>query len=141
MTDVLPYANLHTIHFSWTGPSVGWWLLAHGPVIFLMSWYILSTPWDYHFLDPNKPIIFLLWTSWGLLSLLRRYLDLWDRILISTTFLLLIPFSVTLAPYTLILVTVIQISSAEGQKKSSSFCSCHPTVVTLYYVAIIFMYM
>ncbi|XP_045857086.1 olfactory receptor 2AJ1-like [Meles meles] len=62
-------------------------------------------------------------------------------ILISTTILLLIPFSVILASYTLILVTVIQISSAKGRKKAFSTCSSHLTVVTLYYGAIIFMYM
>lgn len=38
-------------------------------------------------------------------------------ILISTTILLLIPFSVILVSYTLILVMVIQITSAESQKK------------------------
>ncbi|XP_026363998.2 olfactory receptor 2AJ1-like [Ursus arctos] len=62
-------------------------------------------------------------------------------ILISTTILLLIPFSVILASYTLILVTVIQMSSAEGRKKAFSTCSSHLTVVSLYYGAIIFMYM
>ena len=39
-------------------------------------------------------------------------------ILISTTILLLIPFSVILASYTVILVTIIQKASAEGRKKS-----------------------
>ncbi|XP_045651746.1 olfactory receptor 2AJ1-like [Ursus americanus] len=62
-------------------------------------------------------------------------------ILISTTILLLIPFSVILASYTLILVTIIQMVSAEGRKKAFSTCSSHLTVVSLYYGAIIFMYM
>ncbi|XP_057564389.1 olfactory receptor 2AJ1-like [Hippopotamus amphibius kiboko] len=62
-------------------------------------------------------------------------------VLISTTILLLIPFSVILASYTLILVTIIQMSSTEGQKKAFSTCSSHLTVVSLYYGAIIFMYM
>ncbi|XP_057564388.1 olfactory receptor 2T27-like [Hippopotamus amphibius kiboko] len=62
-------------------------------------------------------------------------------VLVSTTILLLIPFSVILASYTLILVTIIQMSSTEGQKKAFSICSSHLTVVSLYYGAIIFMYM
>uniref|UniRef100_G1MJU9 Olfactory receptor n=1 Tax=Ailuropoda melanoleuca TaxID=9646 RepID=G1MJU9_AILME len=62
-------------------------------------------------------------------------------ILISTTILLLIPFSVILASYTLILVTIIQMASAEGRKKAFSTSSSHLTVVSLYYGAIIFMYM
>lgn len=62
-------------------------------------------------------------------------------ILISTTILLLIPFSVILASYTLILVTVIQMASAESRKKAFSTCSSHLMVVSLYYGAIIFMYM
>ncbi|XP_077007844.1 olfactory receptor 2AJ1-like [Tamandua tetradactyla] len=62
-------------------------------------------------------------------------------VLISTTILLLIPFSVILASYTLILVTIIQMVSSEGRKKAFSTCSSHLTVVSLYYGAIIFMYM
>ncbi|XP_042639232.1 olfactory receptor 2T27-like [Orycteropus afer afer] len=62
-------------------------------------------------------------------------------VLISTTILLLVPFSVILASYALILVTIIQIASTEGRKKAFSTCSSHLTVVSLYYSAIIFMYM
>ena len=62
-------------------------------------------------------------------------------VFISTTILLLIPFSVILASYTLILVTIIQMTSTEGRKKAFSTCSSHLTVVSLYYSAIIFMYM
>ncbi|KAM5168349.1 olfactory receptor 2T27-like [Callospermophilus lateralis] len=62
-------------------------------------------------------------------------------VLISTTILLLIPFSVILASYILILVTIIHMASAEGRKKAFSTCSSHLVVVSLYYGAIIFMYM
>ncbi|XP_004482666.3 olfactory receptor 2AJ1-like [Dasypus novemcinctus] len=62
-------------------------------------------------------------------------------VLVSTTILLLIPFSIILASYTFILVTVIQMTSSEGRKKAFSTCSSHLTVVSLYYGAIIFMYM
>ncbi|XP_007516507.1 olfactory receptor 2T27-like [Erinaceus europaeus] len=62
-------------------------------------------------------------------------------VLISTTILLLIPFSIILVSYTLILVTIIQMASHEGRKKAFSTCSSHLIVVSLYYGAIIFMYM
>lgn len=62
-------------------------------------------------------------------------------VLVSTTILLLIPFLVILSSYTLILVTIIQMTSAEGQKKAFSTCLSHLTVVSLYYGAIIFVYM
>ncbi|KAM6224134.1 olfactory receptor 2AJ1-like [Rhynchocyon petersi] len=62
-------------------------------------------------------------------------------VLISTTILLLIPFSVILASYTLILATIIQMDSTASRKKAFSTCSSHLTVVSLYYGAIIFMYM
>uniref|UniRef100_A0A8C5XXZ1 Olfactory receptor n=1 Tax=Microcebus murinus TaxID=30608 RepID=A0A8C5XXZ1_MICMU len=62
-------------------------------------------------------------------------------VFISTTILLLIPFSVILTSYTLILVTITQMASVEGRKKAFSTCSSHLTVVSLYYGAIIFMYM
>ncbi|KAM4869493.1 olfactory receptor 2T27-like [Urocitellus parryii] len=62
-------------------------------------------------------------------------------VLISTTILLLIPFSVILASYILILVTIIHMASAEGRKKAFSTCSSHLVVVSLYYGTIIFMYM
>nr|XP_002723468.2 olfactory receptor 2AK2-like [Oryctolagus cuniculus] len=62
-------------------------------------------------------------------------------VLISTTVLLLIPFSAILASYSLILITIIQMTSAEGRKKAFSTCSSHLMVVSLYYSAIIFMYM
>ncbi|XP_073077546.1 olfactory receptor 2AJ1-like [Manis javanica] len=62
-------------------------------------------------------------------------------VLVSTSILLLLPFSVILASYTLILVTILQMASAEGRTKAFSTCSSHLTVVSLYYGAIIFMYM
>ncbi|XP_064135803.1 olfactory receptor 2T6-like [Loxodonta africana] len=48
--------------------------------------------------------------------------------LISTTILLVIPFSVILASYLLILITLIQMASTEGQKKAFSTYSSHLTV-------------
>lgn len=62
-------------------------------------------------------------------------------VLICAIIMLLIPFSVILTSYTFILVTISQRASAEGRKKAFSTCSSHLTVVSLYYGAVIFMYM
>ncbi|ELW48379.1 olfactory receptor 2T11 [Tupaia chinensis] len=62
-------------------------------------------------------------------------------VLISTSILLLLPFSLILTSYSLILVTILQMASATGRRKALSTCSSHLAVVSLYYGAIIFMYM
>uniref|UniRef100_A0A8C8YN07 Olfactory receptor n=1 Tax=Prolemur simus TaxID=1328070 RepID=A0A8C8YN07_PROSS len=55
--------------------------------------------------------------------------------------MLLIPFSVVMASYTRILITVQQIKSAEGRKKAFTTCSSHVIVVTLFYGAALYTYM
>ncbi|XP_045422830.1 olfactory receptor 2T6-like [Lemur catta] len=55
--------------------------------------------------------------------------------------MLLIPFSVVMASYTRILITVQQIKSAEGRRKAFTTFSSHVIVVTLFYGAALYMYM
>ncbi|XP_055980703.1 olfactory receptor 2T6 [Sorex fumeus] len=55
--------------------------------------------------------------------------------------MLLIPFSVVIASYARILITVHQMNSAEGKKKAFTTCSSHITVVTLFYGAALYTYM
>ncbi|KAL2770560.1 olfactory receptor 2T6, partial [Daubentonia madagascariensis] len=55
--------------------------------------------------------------------------------------MLLIPFSVVIASYTQILITVHQMKSAEGKKKAFATCSSHMIVVTLFYGAALYTYM
>ncbi|XP_069323626.1 olfactory receptor 2T6-like [Eulemur rufifrons] len=55
--------------------------------------------------------------------------------------MLLIPFSVVMASYTRILITVQGIKSAEGRKKAFATCSSHVIVVTLFYGAALYTYM
>ena len=55
--------------------------------------------------------------------------------------MLLIPFSVVTASYTRILITVHQMTSAEGRKKAVATCSSHMMVVTLFYGAALYTYM
>ncbi|XP_048213679.1 olfactory receptor 2T6-like [Perognathus longimembris pacificus] len=55
--------------------------------------------------------------------------------------MLLIPFSVVIASYVQILVTVHHMKSAEGKKKAVATCSSHVMVVTLFYGAALYTYM
>ncbi|XP_074043213.1 olfactory receptor 2AG1-like [Macrotis lagotis] len=53
---------------------------------------------------------------------------------------LLVPLSVILASYTLVLTAVFNMPSAQGRQKALLTCSSHLTVVGLYYGAATFMY-
>ncbi|XP_062950787.1 olfactory receptor 2T6-like [Cynocephalus volans] len=55
--------------------------------------------------------------------------------------MLLIPFSVVIASYARILITVSQMKSVEGKKKTFATCSSHMMVVTLFYGAALYTYM
>nr|XP_027780996.1 olfactory receptor 2T6-like [Marmota flaviventris] len=55
--------------------------------------------------------------------------------------MLLVPFSVVVASYAQILLTVQQMRSAEGKRKAFATCSSHMMVVTLFYGAALYTYM
>ncbi|XP_037679301.1 olfactory receptor 2T6-like [Choloepus didactylus] len=60
---------------------------------------------------------------------------------ICCVMMLLIPFTVVIASYAQILITVHQMKSAEGKKKSFATCSSHMMVVTLFFGAALYTYM
>ncbi|XP_047393334.1 olfactory receptor 2T6-like [Sciurus carolinensis] len=55
--------------------------------------------------------------------------------------MLLAPFSVVVASYAQILLTVHQMRSSEGKRKAFATCSSHMMVVTLFYGAALYTYM
>jgi olfactory receptor len=55
--------------------------------------------------------------------------------------MLLIPFSLILTSYSLILTAVLRMHSTEARKKAFATCSSHLAVVGLFYGAAIFIYM
>ncbi|XP_069931835.1 olfactory receptor 2T6-like [Oryctolagus cuniculus] len=55
--------------------------------------------------------------------------------------MLLLPFSVVVASYARILLTVRRLSSVEGQRKALGTCTSHLVVVTLFYGAALYTYM
>ncbi|XP_028713013.1 olfactory receptor 2T8-like [Peromyscus leucopus] len=60
---------------------------------------------------------------------------------ICCVLMLLVPLSLILTSYGLILATVLQMRSVEASKKAFATCSSHLAVVTLFYGAAIFIYM
>ncbi|XP_051829555.1 olfactory receptor 6-like [Antechinus flavipes] len=54
--------------------------------------------------------------------------------------ILIFPFSATVLSYGFIISTVLHIPSAAGQRKAFSTCASHLTVVIIFYMAVIFMY-
>ncbi|XP_063159170.1 olfactory receptor 2D3-like [Candoia aspera] len=59
----------------------------------------------------------------------------------AAVLILLVPLSVILTSYGLILSTVLQMQSAAGRSKAFSTCASHLAVVTLFYGTVISMYM
>ncbi|XP_021545580.1 putative olfactory receptor 2W6 [Neomonachus schauinslandi] len=55
--------------------------------------------------------------------------------------LLLVPLSLILISYGMIVATLLRIKSATGRKKAFNTCSSHLTVVSLFYGTIIYMYL
>ncbi|XP_025843129.1 olfactory receptor 2T33-like [Vulpes vulpes] len=60
---------------------------------------------------------------------------------ICCVLMLLVPFSLILTSYSLILSSVLQMHTTEARKKAFSTCSSHLSVVGLFYGAAIFIYM
>eukprot|EP00071_Canis_lupus_P049313 XP_022282870.1 olfactory receptor 2T33-like isoform X1 [Canis lupus familiaris] len=60
---------------------------------------------------------------------------------ICCVLMLLVPFSLILTSYSLILSSVLQMRTTEARKKAFSTCSSHLSVVGLFYGAAIFIYM
>lgn len=137
---MLPSARLYTIHSWWTGPSVGRWLLDHGPVVLSMPWYTPSISWDSPPVNPEKSIISTVSSS-CFASLLWEQLDLWhwgfDQYHHSSYYSIL--------SHPCLLYTRLGHHQPNGfcwgPEKTFSTCSSHMTVVSLYYGAIIFLYM
>ncbi|XP_038626388.1 olfactory receptor 2T4-like [Tachyglossus aculeatus] len=62
-------------------------------------------------------------------------------VFVTCVVFLLIPFSLIVASYALIFLSVLRMDSREGRKKALTTCSSHLTVVTLYFGPNIFIYM
>lgn len=139
MTDTLPSADLCTIHSWLTGLSVGRWPLAHWPVVLWMSWYTLSM--RFPFCEPREIRHFYCELP-SVLCLSCDDTSIYETgVLLSITILLLIPFSVTLASSHSSWSPSTKWLLPKARKKAFSTSLSHLTVVSLYYGAIIFMYM
>ena len=62
-------------------------------------------------------------------------------VVLTSIVLLVVPFSLIIASYTLIFLTVLRMNSVKGRKKALATCSSHLTVVSLFFGPNIFIYM
>ncbi|XP_068947147.1 olfactory receptor 8K3-like isoform X2 [Petaurus breviceps papuanus] len=62
-------------------------------------------------------------------------------IMVISAFNLISSLFIILASYTVILVTILRMNSAEGRQKAFSTCGSHLTVVTVFYGTLLFMYL
>ncbi|XP_055403931.1 olfactory receptor 8K3-like [Bubalus kerabau] len=84
-----------------------------------------------HFYCDSLPLLSLLCSNASEIGLI---------ILISAGFNLVFSLLIVLVSYLLILASILRMSSAEGRQKAFSTCGSHLTVVTVFYGALIFMY-
>ncbi|XP_004641011.1 olfactory receptor 2L2-like [Octodon degus] len=78
----------------------------------------------------------------ALLKLTCEDVSAYVKAVVASSFLVvLIPLSLILASYTLILLTVLHMNSPEGRSKALATCSSHLCVVTLYFGPAILVYM
>lgn len=102
-------------------------------ITLIMSHLGLCSPYEIdHFFCDFMPLIQHLCSGAPLLILSG---------LITTSVLTFPPFLLTLASYTYIMATILRIPSNTGRKKAFSTCSSHLTVVTIFYGALIVVYM
>ncbi|XP_030042461.1 olfactory receptor 6N1-like [Microcaecilia unicolor] len=112
---------------AWTVP----FLLPIYPVILIAELPYCGPNVINHFLCDAAPLFTLACTSTYTNELL-------GYTLCSLT--ILSSFTITVASYFHIIVTVVKISSSKGRMKTFSTCVSHLTVVTIYYGTIMFMY-
>ncbi|XP_045651750.1 olfactory receptor 2L5-like [Ursus americanus] len=62
-------------------------------------------------------------------------------VFVSTTFLLVFPFTGIAISYSRVLLAICRMQSTEGRKKAYSTCSTHLTVVTFYYAPFAYTYL
>ncbi|POI19664.1 hypothetical protein CIB84_016590 [Bambusicola thoracicus] len=55
-------------------------------------------------------------------------------------FILLVPLSITVVSYLLIITTILHIPTTQSKKKAFSTCASHLTVVVIFFSATLFMY-
>ncbi|XP_006214204.2 olfactory receptor 8K3-like [Vicugna pacos] len=84
-----------------------------------------------HFYCDTQPLISLLCSDTLEIKLI---------ILIFSAFNLVSSLLIVLVSYTLILVAILKMNSAEGRRKSFSTCGSHLTVIVIFYGTLFFMY-
>lgn len=135
MTATWPSATLSAILSSWAIESVGWSWPALGLVVL---WIASSSPLSTMTLPfcASHKINHFFCEAPTMLRLACGDKAAYEMVMyVCCVMMLLIPFSVVIASYTGVLITVHQMKSAEGKKKAFATCSSHMMVVILFYGA------
>ncbi|XP_063785666.1 olfactory receptor 10A7-like [Pseudophryne corroboree] len=101
------------------------------PSILLHQLYFCGPSVIDHFFCDLDPILNLSCSDTGIVK---------TETLISTIFVVIIPFLVVISSYARILITILGISSTESRQKTFSTCSTHLLVVCTYFLTIITVY-
>ncbi|NXJ35694.1 O10C1 protein, partial [Ciconia maguari] len=106
-------------------------LVALGNSTFIFSLPFCGSNVINHFFCDIQPVLMLVCgdTCWNEL-----------QILLTAAFVILMPFLLILVSYGFIISSIIKVSSAKARYKAFSTCFSHLTVVTLFYVTAVFIY-
>ncbi|XP_006923436.1 olfactory receptor 2L3 [Pteropus alecto] len=127
-TIMSPRFCLQMVAGCWTGGSIS--SLIH--TIYPMHFPICGSREIHHFFCEVPVLIKLSCKDTSVYQLV---------VVVTSIVLLVLPFSLITASYTLIFLTVLRMNSVKGRKKILATCSSHLTVVSLFFGPNIFIYM
>nr|XP_010998824.2 olfactory receptor 2T27-like [Camelus dromedarius] len=127
-TIVSPRVCLHMVAACWIGGSVGSFI----HTVYPMHFPICGSREIHHFFCEVPVLIRLSCEDTSAYQLV---------VVVTSIVLLVVPFSLITASYTLIFLAVLRMNSVKGRKKALATCSSHLTAVSLSFGPNIFIYM
>ena len=128
LTIMSPRFCLHMVAGCWIGGSIG----SFSHTVYPMHFPICGSREIHHFFCEVPVLIKLSCEDTSVYQLV---------VVLTSIVLLVVPFSLIIASYTLIFLTVLRMNSVKGRKKALATCSSHLTVVSLFFGPNIFIYM
>ncbi|XP_072805734.1 olfactory receptor 2V1-like [Vicugna pacos] len=127
-TIMSPRVCLHMVAACWIGGSVGSFI----HTVYPMHFPICGSREIHHFFCEVPVLIKLSCEDTSTYQLV---------VVVTSIVLLVVPFSLVTASYTLIFLAVLRMNSGKGRKKALATCSSHLTAVSLFFGPNIFIYM
>lgn len=128
LTIMSPRFCLHMVAGCWIGGSISSFI----HTVYPMHFRICGSREIHHFFCEVPVLIKLSCEDTSVYQLV---------VVVTSIVLLVVPFSLIIASYTLIFLTVLRMNSVKGRKKALATCSSHLTVVSLFFGPNIFIYM